>query len=114
MAWKLTWGAHEWTETDLLGQHAALLALTYKDESWTPLQVAPTDGPIALMAYLAAFIAVAEQRDCLEVQIELAALPLADLMGCVGADEPPPAPSLVGAPPKPPKGSPGKSKKVAA
>lgn len=83
-AWKLTWGDHTFTEQDLTGQHAALLALIHKDESWTPLGVSPLDGPVALMAYLAAFIAIAEGRDCLEVQIELAEQPLTDLMGAVG------------------------------
>lgn len=89
--WQLTWNGNVWTDDDFTGQHAALLCLIYKVDSWQVLAQNPLDDPIALQAYLAAFIAVAEGRDCLQVQVEITQTPMGKLIDAVGR-RPLPAP----------------------
>lgn len=79
--WQLSWGDHIWTEADVTGAHAALIALIGRADSFEMLD--PLSGPMALMANIAAFVALAESRDVVAVMAELAAASLEQLLAAV-------------------------------
>ena len=70
MTWMLTWGEREFTADDLTGDHAALICLGLGGDTW---DLRPTVGPVHLVAVLAAFVALAEDRPYAAVAAELRA-----------------------------------------
>lgn len=67
-SWKLKWGRKTWTEADLTGAHLTMIALGLGGDTW---DFSPMTGPIRLQAVLAAFIAVDQGRELLDVVGEL-------------------------------------------
>lgn len=74
--WVISWGDHAWTDDDVLaGDAATVQALT--EGTW--VECDPWRGPIELLAYLATFIARAEQQPVTDVLEVLKTLPLAQV-----------------------------------
>lgn len=73
MKWKIQWAEHEFTEDDLTVGHICLVAAAMNEDSFT---LTPTRGPVSLLAYIATWVAIAEQRPYQLVAAELTAVPL--------------------------------------
>jgi hypothetical protein len=76
LMWRLSWGEAEWTADDLTGAHAALICLGIGSDTW---DLSPAVGPIHLIAVLAAFVSLAEDRPYAVVADELRAARLSAL-----------------------------------
>jgi hypothetical protein len=83
--WSINWDGREWAETDATGQHFAFVVLTVGEDSW---DVMPTAGPMRLMAWIAAFVAISDGRvDELEqVYAEIAGRPVAEILAALVVD----------------------------
>ena len=75
--WTISWGDREWSEDDLLGVHLMLMVEGSGIDGW---DIQPTAGPRRLLACLAAFIAVDEERDYAQVAADLLTKPAALLL----------------------------------
>jgi hypothetical protein len=79
MEWKIKWNDREWSEADATGQHFAVVVLTSGEDSW---DITPTTGPIRLMSWIAAFVAIEDGRldELDEVYSEIASRPAAEII----------------------------------
>ena len=77
MNWLLTWGERSWSAEDLTGRHLTLIAVGLGGDTW---EIEPSRGPVHLIARLAAFIAVADNREFAAVVAELHDQPAATLL----------------------------------
>jgi len=84
MKWKITWGEHEFTEDDLTVAHIALVVLALGEDTFA---LTPTRGPVSLLAFVATWVAVAEQRPYHLVVEELSAVPLNTFCEALGIIE---------------------------
>jgi hypothetical protein len=79
MEWTIKWDGREWSEADATGRHFAVVVLTLGEDSW---DLTPSSGPMRLMSWIAAFIAIEDDRvDELEqVYAEISARPAAEIV----------------------------------
>jgi hypothetical protein len=79
MQWSIKWDGREWSENDATGQHFAFVVLTVGEDSW---DVMPTAGPMRLMSWIAAFVAVADGRvdELDQVYSEIASRPVGEII----------------------------------
>lgn len=62
--WRIEWRGNTYLETDLRGEHLAVLGLLHGDDNWENLDITahdPLKGPVRLMMMIVAFHAVAHQ-----------------------------------------------------
>lgn len=83
-AWQLAWQDKRWTEDDLKGRHLSLITVGTGSDTW---EISPTAGPVRLMAVLAAFIAIDEDRSYVEVVAELQEASAIELVGSLSIIE---------------------------
>lgn len=65
-SWRIEWRGRSFRESDLTGEHLAVLAVLNGQDDWSQLdmaQVSPTLGPVRLMLMIAAFLVVDAQTD---------------------------------------------------
>lgn len=84
-SWVISWDGREWSEDDLTGSHAAILALMSGKDTWAQLN--PFEGPMVLLQIIAVLVGVADQRDPVEVAGELGAVSLKRLLAAVSVVE---------------------------
>lgn len=65
-SWRITWRGRVWHESDITGEHLALIALITGEDDWRALDLAEIDpkrGPYRLMLMITALVAVADRAD---------------------------------------------------
>jgi uncharacterized membrane protein len=78
-AWTITWGEHTWAEGDLTGEHLVLMQIG-ANQGWN---IEPTDGPVQLIATIAACVALEQQRPIADVIAEVRAVPASELISAL-------------------------------
>ena len=56
--WRITWRGQSWAESDLTGQHLAVLALITGRDDYDMLEISPVNGHQRLMMLIAACVTV--------------------------------------------------------
>lgn len=77
MKWRVTWGDRSWTEDDLTGRHLSLIVVGLGADTW---DIAPTKGPMHLMAVLAACVCVESGASYGDVLAEMMTTPASALV----------------------------------
>lgn len=67
--WFIVWGEHSLSESEVTGEHLALLVILNGEDTWADCDLStlamadPAIGPARLMSWIIAMVAVAEQAE---------------------------------------------------
>jgi hypothetical protein len=82
--WRITWGDHSWTDSDVSGAHLVAVADLLEQDSWT--SISPWTGPKSLAAWIVVLVA-SQGRELDDALAEVYSAPAAKILAALSTPD---------------------------